>query len=240
MKAIIKRELASYFRNPVGPMLIGAYGILSGICFILSVVANMTTNMSSYFGVWLYFVNVVFVCLLSFRFFSEEKKNKTDQLLLTAPVSLFSVVMGKFLSAVIIYSAGSAVNILYAFVLGTFPNFAKGESIAVSDFIIQFIGILLVGYAMIAVALFISSLTESQIGTVAATFAVLVIMYVADSVASFLPGWMEAALKSISMYSRYSDFSVGLLSLAPTVFYISVAALFVFLTMRMIEKRRWA
>ena len=93
---------------------------------------------------------------------------------------------------------------------------------------------------MIAVAIFISSLTESQIGTVAATFATLVIMYVSDSVASLLPGWMEVALKSISMYSRYSDFSVGLLSLAPTVFYISITALFIFLTMRMIEKRRWA
>ena len=65
-------------------------------------------------------------------------------------------------------------------------------------------------------------------------------MFVADSIAGFLPGWAEIALKSISMYSRYSDFSLGILSLFPTVFYISITALFIFLTMRVIEKRRWA
>ena len=89
----------------------------------------MSSNMSSYFGIWLYFVNVVFVCLLSFRFFSEEKRNKTDQLLLTAPVSLFSVVTGKFFSAAIIFTAASAVNILYAFIVGMFSKLAIGDFI---------------------------------------------------------------------------------------------------------------
>ena len=113
MISIIGREITAYFVNPAGYVLIGSYGILSGICFVLSVVANMSSNMISYFGVWLYFVNVILVCLLSFRFFSEEKKNKTDQLLLTAPISLFSIVMGKFLSAVIIFTVATLINLFY-------------------------------------------------------------------------------------------------------------------------------
>ena len=242
MISIIGREITAYFVNPAGYVLIGSYGILSRICFVLSVVANMSSNMISYFGVWLYFVNVILVCLLSFRFFSEEKKNKTDQLLLTAPISLFSIVMGKFLSAVIIFTVATLINLFYAFIILLFSSSTTNDFIIqfICNFLIQFIGILLEGYAMIAVSVFISSLTESQIGTVAATFAVLIVMFVADSIAGFLPGWAEIALKSISMYSRYSDFSLGILSLFPTVFYISITALFIFLTMRVIEKRRWA
>ena len=137
MGAVIKREFVSYFKNPIGSFMIGAYALLSGLCFILSVVINNTSYMGAYFGVWLYFVNVILVSLLSFRFFSEEKKNKTDQLLLTAPVSIYSLVLGKYISACAVFTIATIVNILYAFIVALFGTLQVG------DFIMQFIGCLL-------------------------------------------------------------------------------------------------
>jgi len=234
VKAIFKRELSAYFKNPIGWIILAAYGFLSGLCVVLFVIANLSSSMNAYFGIWLYFVNVIVVSLLSFRFFAEEKKNKTDQLIFTSPVSIPGAVAGKYLSAVAIFTICTLFNIFYAFVISLFGEFHVGE------FVIQMLGCLLIGCAMLSVALFISTLTESQIGTVASTFAVLIIMYAASFVASFLPGFLGNIIDWISLYSRFSDFAVGILSLAPCVYYVSVTAVFLFGSCRMLEKRRWA
>lgn len=234
MGAIIRKEFTVYFKNPTGYFVLGIYTLLSGICFVFSVINNNILSMYSYFAIYLYLVNMVFVSLLSFKFFSEEKKNKTDQLFLTSPVSLYSVVLGKFISAFTIFAAGTAVNIMYAIILSIFGDFDF------STFIIQFIGVLFLGAAMISVALFISAFTENQIATVAATFGTLLVMYIIGAISKYLPSFLAIPLEAISLFSEYGDFALGLLSLAPVVFYISITFLFLFLTVRLLEKRRWA
>lgn len=234
MKAIFKREIISYFKNPSGYFLIGVYALVSGIFFVINVVSSMQTYLGSYFGMWIYFVNVILVSLLSFKFFSEEKKNKTDQLLFTSPRSILSIVMGKFFSAALIYFIASLVNILYLWIISMFGTIFLG------DFIMQMIGSLLIGLAMIAIAMFISTLTENQIATVAVTFATLILMFIIDSFTKYLPTLVSTVLEGVNLYSRFSDFSIGLLSISPVVYYISVICVFLFLTIRIIEKRRWA
>ena len=101
MTAILKRELVAFFKNPIGYFVIMIYAFLSAIVFTLFVVWQNTSYLGNYFGMWLFVVDIVVIAILSMRFFSEEKKNKTDQLLLTSPISLYSLVAGKFLGAYI-------------------------------------------------------------------------------------------------------------------------------------------
>lgn len=234
MAAIIKKELVSYFKNPIGYIVIGAYSLITGIFFVISVISNMQTYMGTYFGSYMYFANLVLVALISFKFFSEEKKNGTDTLLLTSPVRVSGLVLGKFVSGALIFTAATLVNIIYVLLICMFGTVYTGE------FIMQMLGSLLIGYSMIAVALFISSVTDNQIGTVAATSAVLLLMFIIDSISRLLPPLIGVPLSYLSLYSRFSDFAIGLFNPAPTVYYLSVIAVFLFLTMRMIEKRRWA
>ncbi len=234
MGAIFRRDMLACFRNPIGWFTVGVYCLVSGIMFTLTVMVSGQSYMGTYFGVWLYFANILLVSLLSFRFFSEEKKNRTDQLLLTAPVKISSVVLGKYLCGVCIYSAATLVNVLYAFVVSLFGQVSWNE------FLMQMLGSLLIGFAMIAVALFLSSVTENQIATVAATFGLLLFMYVIDSISGLFPAVIGEILQCISLYSRYHSFAIGLLSLAPIVYYLSISGVFLFLTGRMLEKRRWA
>lgn len=233
MGALVRKEFTVYFKNPTGWFTLCVYTLISGVCFVFAVINNNTTSMYTYFALYLYIANMIFVSLLSFKFFSEEKKNGTDKLWTTCPVSLYTVVLSKFVSAFCLFFIGSLVNVLYAVILGMFGDFD------VSTFVVQYIGVLLVGAAMISVAVFISTFTEHQISTVAAVFGTLLFMYIIGAVSKYLPSWLAAVLKSISLYSRYGDFAMGILSLAPIVFYVSVTAVFLFLSVRMLEKRRW-
>ena len=211
MGALVRKEFTVYFKNPTGWFTLCVYTLIAGVCFVFSVINNNTTSMYTFFSLYLYIANLVFVSLLS----------------------LYTVVLSKFISAFCLFFFGSLVNILYALILGMFGDFD------VSTFIVQYIGVLLLGAAMISVAVFISTFTEHQISTVAAVFGTLLFMYIIGAVSKYLPSWLGTALESISLYSRYGDFALGILSLAPVVFYVSITAVFLFLSVRMLEKRRW-
>lgn len=233
MGAVFRRDLLSYFKNAIGYFVVGVYCLITGVMFVITVIGSAETNASEYFGTWVYFANVILVSLLSFRFFSEEKKNRTDQLLLTSPVKISSLVFGKYFAAAVIYAGCTLINVLYMTILSFF-----GE-VYWSEFVMQMFGSLLIGCAMIAVGLFISSVTESQIATVAATFGSLLFMYVINRIAVILPANVALVLNALNLYANYTHFAIGLLNPVPIVYYLSVAGVFLFLTVRFIEKRRW-
>ena len=139
MGALVRKEFTVYFKNPTGWFTLCVYTLIAGVCFVFSVINNNTTSMYTFFSLYLYIANLVFVSLLSFKFFSEEKKNGTDKLWTTSPVSLYTVVLSKFVSAFCLFFFGSLVNILYALILGMFGDFD------VSTFVVQYIGVLLLG-----------------------------------------------------------------------------------------------
>ena len=92
MGALVRKEFTVYFKNPTGWFTLCVYTLISGVCFVFAVINNNTTSMYTYFALYLYIANLIFVSLLSFKFFSEEKKNGTDKLWTTCPVSLYTVV----------------------------------------------------------------------------------------------------------------------------------------------------
>ena len=155
MFAIFKRELKAYFTSPLGYVFLAIFYAFSGLFFYIFSLSVGSTDISSVF-LMMFMVLMVFVPLLTMRLLSEDKKQKTDQLILTAPVSLLSIVMGKFLAAYAIFAIGVAVMPVYGFVMSTFATVSWlpiwGNTV----------GLLLLGGIFVSIGLFISSLTENQ------------------------------------------------------------------------------
>ena len=234
MFAIFKRELKAYFTSPLGYVFLAIFYAFSGLFFYIFSLSVGSTDISSVF-LMMFIVLMVFVPLLTMRLLSEDKKQKTDQLILTAPVSLLSIVMGKFLAAYAIFAIGVAVMPVYGFVMSTFATVSWlpiwGNTV----------GLLLLGGIFVSIGLFISSLTENQMIAAIGGFFINLMILLMNTLKSALPhGFLQDVLSSISVYSRYSEITNGIFSLSSLIFFVSVIFIFLFLTVRVLEKRRWA
>ena len=234
MFAIFKRELKAYFTSPPCYVFLAIFYAFSGLFFYIFSLSVGSTDISSVF-LMMFIVLMVFVPLLTMRLLSEDKKQKTDQLILTAPVSLLSIVMGKFLAAYAIFAIGVAVMPVYGFVMSTFATVSWlpiwGNTV----------GLLLLGGILVSIGLFISSLTENQMIAAIGGFFINLMILLMNTLKSALPnGFLQDVLSSISVYSRYSEITSGIFSLSSLIFFVSVIFIFLFLTVRVLEKRRWA
>ncbi len=234
MLAIFKRELRAYFTSPLGYVFLAIFYAFSGVFFWMFSLEMGTTDMSNVF-LLMFIVLMVFVPLLTMRLLSEDKKQKTDQLTLTAPISLFSIVMGKFLAAYAIFATGVAVMPVYGFVMSTF---AKVSWLPIWG---NTLGILLLGGIFVSGGLFISALTENQMIAAIGSFFINLMVLLLDTLIGMVPtGIVRTILGSISIYSRYAEITSGIFSLSSVIFFLSVTFIFLFLTVRVLEKKRWA
>lgn len=234
MTAIIKREMYSYFCSPVAYVVIAIFLFFSGLFFQMVCLMGDTSNLTYVFNN-MFLIIALLTPMMCMKLLSDEKRLKTDQALLTSPVSILGIVMGKFLSACILYLICLSIYIIYGFVISFFvaPQW--------SVIICNFIGIFILGCALISIDTFLSSLTESQMIAAITGFAVGLLVYLLDNMASAIPvEFLSKAVKAMSFMSHYQNFTMGQLSIADIVFFLSVIALFVFLTVRVIEKKRWS
>lgn len=233
MLAIFKREFNSYFTSPIGYVFIAMFYFISGIFFFLYNLAAASAELRYVYSM-LFTCSALLMPILTMRMLSEDKRQKTDQILLTSPVSLTGLLMGKFLAAFLVYVIAVSITLVYALVLSVFVSF--NWAVIVSSYV----GILLLGAALIAVGMFISSLTESQLVAAIVTVVVDLGLLLVDSLASVMPNTtLQNAVLSLSMSDRYGNFTMGILDFADTFFFLSIIALFIFLTGRVLEKRRW-
>lgn len=234
MIAIFKREMRSYFTSPIGYVYICAYLFAMALFYKMYILDTGNSNIVYFFGGSL-IVYMFLVPILTMRLFSEEKKTKTDQILLTSPVSVTGIVMGKFLAALSVYTVALAltgVAVAFTAHYGTVP---MGLTLG------NYIGIFFLGMAFVAIGCFLSAVTESQVVAAVLSFTVLMSLYFMDTLASSInSAFLGKIISFISIYERYTDFTSGLFSLSSIVYYISIAVVFVFLTIRIIEKRRWS
>ena len=234
MLAIFKREFGAYFSSPIGYVFIAVYLFFSGAFFYIFALSMGSTDLS-YVFLGMFFVLMIFIPVLTMRLMSEDNKQKTDQLTLTAPISLFRLVMGKFLSAFAIFLISTSVLLVYAIVLSCF------STIAWSMVWGNIVGIILLGAVFIAAGLFISTLTENQMIAAVGSMAVNVALLLLDSLASVIPiQFISDILSSISVFSRFSEITTGIFSLSNVLFFVSVVVIFLFLTVRVLEKLRWS
>lgn len=234
MKAIFKKEFKNYFLSPVGYIFVGVFMALSSMFFAGGILATQQADISLMFSD----INVIYLflaSLLTMRLLAEEKNKKTDQLLLSSPVSITEIVLGKYFAAMAVFG----VTILLSFI---FPAimFAFGEP-SLSEVIGSYIGFVLLWGAFISIGVFISSLTESQMIAGVFTFASLLLIYFIS--------WFEASVQNelakkvidcFSLLSRYSEFQSGILNIENIIYYLSFIFVFLFLTVRVIDKRRYS
>lgn len=234
MLAVFKRDLKAYFTSPLGYVFIAAFLAVMNAFFYIYNVDQAYSQLSSVFNFMVY--TLIFVTpLLTMRLFSEEFKQKTDQLLLTSPVKVRSIVFGKFLAALAIFAIALAVTLLYVVIIASHgqPN--------VRELLANYFAIFCVAAAFISIGVFISSLTENQLVSAVLTLAVFLILYLIDTSGfGAQSAFLNNLLYSISLFVRYTTISNGVLALSDLVFYVSVAAIFIFATTRVIEKKRWS
>ncbi len=233
MKAIFKREFKSYFTSPIGWVFLGAFFVFSGIYFWIGVLSVQSTQVEVVISSMLSIV-MFLIPIITMRLFSEDKRQKTDQALLTAPINLLPMVLGKMLAAFAIYALAFSVTFIYAVIVSCYG------AVEWSMYFSNILGILLLGAAMIPIGGFISSLTENQVVSAIGSFLIMLILSFLDSLAALAPTqWLQEVILGISVYDRYADFSLGRLDYSDAVFFLSVGAVFVFLTVRIFEKKRW-
>lgn len=234
MKAILKKELKAYFTSTLGYAILIILFFFGGFAYYTAF-SNGSADMTYVFN---YMITIVFfvIPVITMRSFSEEKRQKTDQLLLTAPVKNGSIVFGKFLSCLIFFNVFIALMIVYNlifFFFGGQPDFMI--------FLGNIIGIELFAGSLIAIGIFISSLTESQVVSAVSSFAVSFFLLMLNNVSSTTN---NTVIKSIcdwvSFSDRYYSFTDGIFNIANFVFFFSVIAVFLFLTARVIDRKRWA
>ena len=234
MLAIFKRELRSYFSTPIGYVFIGVFMVVSGVVFALSTYMADTASLSTYFTM-MTVAYVLLIPILTMKIISDELRSKTDQLLRTAPVSITGVVFAKYLAALAMYMiavALSMVNFLFMVVNG----YTVQPGIAIG----MFVGMILIGMACIAVGIFVSSLTESQLVAVLVTMVVLVVMMFINIFNQFIPfAWLRTALSWFAISSRYDTLAAGRFDFTAILYYVSIAGSFLLLTIRVFEKKRW-
>lgn len=235
MGAIYRREMGAYFNSSIAYVFLAVFYLAAGYFFYASSLYEATTDMSSTFTS-LFLIIVILIPVLTMRLFSEEKKQNTEQGLLTAPISIGGMVLGKYFAALTLYTIGIAILFVYAIILSFFGTVTWG--IVVSNVIALF----LVGAAFISITLFISSLTENQIVAAVLGIIALLILYMLDVFASYLSEVpvIPDILEALSFYTRYYEFTAGLFDPASVLFYISTAVIFNFFTIRVYEKRRWS
>ena len=236
MLAVYQRELKGYFYSPIAYIFMGFFLLITGFFFYAY---NIGPAQANYNGMLsnLMFLFMLTVPILTMRSLSEERKNKTDQLLLTSPTSVTSVILGKYFAACSVFLLTLVISFVYPATLFIYGN----PSIA--EIATGYIGFFLLGAALISVGVFISALCENQVTSAIVTLVVLLAMFIgAASLIQQLISvtWINALLSWFSVYQRFTPFSQGLLSLTEVFYYLSFAAVFVFLTVRTVERRRWS
>lgn len=233
MLAIFKKEFLGYFYSPIGYIFVGVFLLLSSIFYTLIVLFGQTANMNYVFSN----TNIIMLFLipiLTMKLISEEKNKKTDQLLLTAPVHVSEIVLGKFFAALSVFGATLVLSLIYPAIMFMYAKPAIGEIAG------AYIGVALLWVAFISIGLFVSSFTESQIIAAIFSFGSLLVLYVWDAIVSLIqqPTIAKAA-GWFSLTKRYSNMQLGLLSAEDVVFYLSIIVIFIILTISNIEKQRY-
>lgn len=234
MLAIFKREMKGYFTGVIGYAFLVIFLAIAAILFCYTTLFSMSADVSTYFTLMLIF-SAVMLPILTMKTFSEEKKIKTEQLLLTSPVSIPAMVFGKFLAAYLIFASALIFTSFYFLILTPYAT------LEVAKLIGNIVALLLVGLVFIAIGLFVSSLTENQLTAAIGSMAIILVLLGLGIVSSLLPTtyWLRFVFDALSIFTRFSNFTNGYFDLASVVYYLSVGGIFLYLTIRVYDRRRY-
>ncbi len=249
MTAIFKREFKSYFTTPVGYIFLAAFYFFLGLYFYMIYssgspeIGAVIISMSS--------VAVFAMPVITMRLMSEDRRQRVDQALITAPVKLSGIVLGKFLAAFSVYALAFAPTIIFEIII------ASKVSVNIFSYLYALLGILLLGGALIAIGMFISCLTESPAISAILTLVINILVLYMSNFASMITVpeggdgllsklWSKivsvaaAFLEKAGFISAVENFAESIFSVVDIIYFLSIIAVFVFLSVRSLEKRRWS
>ncbi len=235
MSAIFKRELRSYFTGAIGYVFLVIYLMAGGAIFSFTTLFSMSADVSNFFMCMLIF-SAIALPLLTMKSFSEERKIKTEQLILTSPVSITSMVFAKFFAAYVMFASAMVLTSLYFLFLIPYATVKLGLLFG------NLLALLLVGMVFISIGLYVSSLTENQLAAAVGTIAIILAFLLIGLVSSLLPSsyWLRFVFDFFSIFTRFQGFTNGYFDIASLVYYLSISAIFLYMTVRVYDRRRYS
>ncbi len=232
--AIARREIQAYFASPIAYLVTAAYLAIMGVLFFLILRYSREATMRWTFdnGFSRFFM-LIMAPAVTMRLLAEEWRMGTIELLLTSPVRDWEVVVGKWLASMTLWVAMLSLTLYYPFILWRFGN-PDPWPIATS-----YLGVLLLGGALLAIGVFTSSLTQNQIVAAVLGVGIVIFLWLGEFLANFSSAKMSGFLENLSLFSHYPDFAQGIIDSGHVVYYLSVIVAFLFLATRSMETRRW-
>lgn len=236
MKAIIKREIRTYFTSVIGWIFLAAFLFVFNLYF-WAYNLNMAYAYISYALSGSAIIFLLIIPILTMRSMAEDRKTKTDQLLYTAPLSVPRIVFGKFLAMVAVFSIAIGIVCICPLIMNTFGSVPFGESYT------AILGVWLYGLLAISIGLFLSAVTESQVIAAVLSFAVLFLGYMMDGIISSITtseNVLTKILGCLAIARPLDNFNTGVMDITGIVYYVTGTALFLFLTCQVVQKFRWS
>ena len=233
MLAVFKKELHSYFTSVIGYVFLVMYLAIGALIFAYTTLFSMSAEVAPFFN-YMLLISGILLPLLTMKSFSEERKIKTEQLLLTSPISITGMVMGKFLAAMTVFFGAVTVSSLSFLFL--FPY----ASVKTATLFGNYLALLLVGMTFISIGLFVSSLTENQLSAAVGTIAIILALLAVGVVNLLLPSsyFLRYVFDFLSIFTRFQAFTNGYFDLSSLFYYLSISAVFLYLTVRVYDRRR--
>lgn len=231
--AMAKKELQMYFYSPTAYAAFAFFFLITGYFFsanflyppnivdIRPVVGNIT------------FVFLFIIPLLTMRLISDELRQGTDELLLTSPASLTEIVVGKYIAAVIVQLLLVVGSLIYPLILSAYGT------LEIPALWLSYLSMFLMGAAMMAIGLFASSLTAHQMVSGIIAFAILLVFWTIEWLGDTVGGKIKDFLGMFSIVGRSLDLQKGVLDFADVFFYVTLIAVFVLLSIQVLERKRW-
>ena len=232
MSAVFYKEFNHYFTSIIWYMYLSIQLLICGLLFTSGNLLTQNGDVKSFFSS-VFTVLVFLVPLLTMRQFSEEKKMRTHQLLFTLPIPTEAIVLGKYLATLAVAGIGLAATLVFPLILAVLGTF---EPLVTAG---NYLGIALLLAAVAAIGLFLSSLSENQVVSAIVSYAVILFLWLMDSIAPLvLDDFLKRILSTFSLRSNYIEFTYGIFNPASILFYLFVSVLFLLFTVAVLDGRR--
>ena len=230
-----RRELGAYFLSPIAYLVNAIYLFTAGLAFGLGTFrVGGEASLRMLLEFWIVLILVFVLPMLTMRLMSEELRSGTIETLMTVPITDLEVILGKFLGAMAFYLILLATLLLYPIILAMYGP------VDVLLLICNYLGLLLLGAVYIAIGLFFSTCTKHQVIAVLCSAGVLAFMTFAfQPLAMFVEGWPRVILHQLSIRIHFHDFVRGLVDFNHLMFFLTMTGLFLFLSVKLLETRRW-
>ncbi len=230
--AICKKELQMYFYSPVAYVAFAFYFVISGYFFSMNFLGSQVVDVRMLSGNTMV-VFLFVIPLLTMRLVSDELRQGTDELLLTSPAGIGEIIVGKYLAALLVQLMLVVGSLLYPFIMSRYGDLDQPV------LWMSMLSMFLVGAAMMAVGLFASSLSSHQMVAGIAGFALLLLLWMIDWLGESVAGSAKDWLIQFSIVGRSNNFNKGIFDLADFLFFIMFTAVFVLLSIQILERKRW-